>query len=319
MEDPQKPGSEDYRAQSAATPTPQGKAARSATSVRKKLTFVAVLIFALLVYWLLTRPGSSDTANISSPVPRPDPTSEGIPAQPSKNRTSLPDNSVRGDASHESKAKDLFFQARAACLAIGLEITTNGTALKCDAQKAISLYRQGLALNPQDADAHTNLGNLLLFTKNYEAAKQQYVDALSLEPTNPEYMLRVAEVLEHLGEHQKSEQMYERASRSAKPDDVDYLEHLAEIKENAGDLSSAVKYFHRACQLGYQDACFSEMSASSRLETDEVPVHPKPKNSRGVNRPTPHEGAQNCCDCGPELSNNDCFLKCNAMIPRCRD
>jgi hypothetical protein len=28
--------------------------------------------------------------------------------------------------------------------------------------------------------------------------------------------------------------------------------------------------------------------------------------------------AQDCCDCAPTASDQQCFMQCNAMIPRCR-
>jgi TPR repeat protein len=44
----------------------------------------------------------------------------------------------------------------------------------------------------------------------------------------------------------------------------------------------------------------------------------KPSNKEPAQRePTTGERPQGCCDCGPELSDNACFLKCNALIPRC--
>jgi hypothetical protein len=33
--------------------------------------------------------------------------------------------------------------------------------------------------------------------------------------------------------------------------------------------------------------------------------------------PPPSNQGQNCCDCGPELTNLQCFTKCNALLPRC--
>ncbi len=32
---------------------------------------------------------------------------------------------------------------------------------------------------------------------------------------------------------------------------------------------------------------------------------------------SPKASTEQCCDCGPELSDRDCFLKCNALLPRC--
>jgi hypothetical protein len=48
------------------------------------------------------------------------------------------------------------------------------------------------------------------------------------------------------------------------------------------------------------------------------PSSAQPSGTPEVDTTEP-EGTQNCCDCGPESSDNDCFMKCNAMIPRCSD
>ena len=148
--------------------------------------------------------------------------------------------------------------------------------------------------------------------------KQEYEHALALEPSNLYYMLDVGGMLHKLGRHQEGDQMLERATRLAKNDDGDFFLALAQTREELGDLAGAVRYYQRACKLDVADACSDEVSAQFRLQRPDL-QHPTKSAAKRptVNPPPVKHPPQNCCDCAPQMTNMQCFQKCNAMIPRC--
>jgi hypothetical protein len=229
--------------------------------------------------------------------------------------------------SAQERATGLFKQARAICAFRGRSVlkptrpqVTVGSKVDvdelCDVPQAISLYRQGLTLNSRDAQAHDELGNLYQVARKPALAMQEDEAALALEPSNAYYLLHVGDDLRRQGRREEARQMYDRAERQYhaaeelakqlnKTADPQFLFELGQAKAALlGDPAAALQYYDRACKSGYDIAC--SQAIFTRFNSQHSDESPAPSKKR-----------ENCCDCGPELSNNECFLKCNALIPRC--
>jgi hypothetical protein len=284
------------------------------TCIAALVTYSAVFSFFILVLSSATPANSSaqkttpqaanDRPFAQEAPPSHPPGTQAVAPVPTNKYPYLP-SFERFNPSGEN---DLFAQARLVCIGLGLEITTNGTTIKCNADEAISLYRRGLLINPGNTRALKELGDLLYGTGKYDAAKQEYDEALSLAPSNVYYMLDVGRALHTLGRHREGDQMFERASRLAKSDDYEFLLALGQTREGLGDLAGALPYYERACKLGDDDACRQAVFARFNIQRPDLQRPAKTP----ANNPT-----KNCCDCAPELTNMQCFQKCNAMIPRC--
>jgi len=70
-----------------------------------------------------------------------------------------------------------------------------------DYPKAVDLIQQSLKYNPDDTDAHLNLGYAFLLQRNYPAAEAQYLAVLKISPREPVANKMYARLLELRGQN----------------------------------------------------------------------------------------------------------------------
>lgn len=111
--------------------------------------------------------------------------------------------------------------------------------------EAIADYRKVLRIKPDDADAHTNLGNALSTLGQYEQAVASYTKALKLKPNFHLAHYNFGNALQNLGRHEDALASYARAVR-IKPD-------FAAAHNGLGNVLYRLKR-HKAALLSYANA-----------------------------------------------------------------
>jgi choline-sulfatase len=154
-----------------------------------------------------------------------------------------------------------------------------------DYERAVALYRQAVAIAPQDRDArynlavtlqeagradealealtaairvdpgrpeaHNALGIALAVHGDLEAARQQLAQAVELDPHNSRAFNNLGNVLRDLKRPDEAERAYQRAAELA-PDYADPLNGIGTLEVQRGSPASAIPYFDRALALGPQ-------------------------------------------------------------------
>lgn len=77
--------------------------------------------------------------------------------------------------------------------------------------KAIEYFQRGLSIDPRDADAHLQMGRLLLASGQTQQAKTHLEHASELRPTDLPSVLNLAIACEKLGEYARARELLERA------------------------------------------------------------------------------------------------------------
>jgi tetratricopeptide (TPR) repeat protein len=116
--------------------------------------------------------------------------------------------------------------------------------------EAIARYRQVLTVNPNLAQAHANLGNVLLDTRPAEAIAE-YDEALRLEPNNPDVHFNLAAVLALQGRTAEAIPHLEESIRFSKSSASQAEAHnrLGEVLAMAGKLEEAILHYQMALKL----------------------------------------------------------------------
>ena len=83
--------------------------------------------------------------------------------------------------------------------------------IRNDPEKAISEYRQLLELNPGDADAMVNLGNIYYGIGSTEKARHWYLEALMADPDHVEGNYNFANLLDEHGDVETAVVFYLRS------------------------------------------------------------------------------------------------------------
>ena len=109
-----------------------------------------------------------------------------------------------------------------------------------DLENAPEAYTQAIRLNPENADAHVNLGRLLQLKGDLKNAKRHYERALSAVTDHQLALYNMGTVFDELDEVGKAAEYY---SRSPAVPDAHY--NLARICELKGDEVSALRHMRR--------------------------------------------------------------------------
>ena len=154
-----------------------------------------------------------------------------------------------------------------------------GLSLMDDAVKS---YEKAVAIKPDYADAHFNLGNILRdlgeldgaiksygktieIMPDYDAAQhnlgvalqelgqfdeaiEHYEKALSINPDNTELLINLGFIYQDLGELDEAIEHYEKAL-SINPDNVRTLNNLGVILRDLGQVDDAIKYYKKALAI----------------------------------------------------------------------
>lgn len=122
-----------------------------------------------------------------------------------------------------------------------------------DAAGAEEAYRAVLALDPEDPNAHLEIGLLHEQRDEPAEAEEHFVEALKSDPTNPRALYSYASLYYATDDLQTAEELLARALAF----DEGYspaLSALASIRARSGDYEASLGYMEKAVEAGERDA-----------------------------------------------------------------
>lgn len=124
-----------------------------------------------------------------------------------------------------------------------------------DYEAALASYQDAVQRNPSDAEAHSNLGQLLVRLKRPGEAVPHFDRAISLIPDRWAYHFNRGRALALLQQWDASIAAY-RTAEQLYPDDYAIAFNLAQTLHRKGDEAAAVEQYRRAIALDPNDASF---------------------------------------------------------------
>jgi tetratricopeptide (TPR) repeat protein len=115
-------------------------------------------------------------------------------------------------------------------------------------EEARAAYTRALALEPDHADAHVNLGRLLQLEGRSEEAIEHYADSLGSGSADPTAAFNLGTALESLGESTEAVSAYRRALE-LDPDFADAHFNLARLYQQLGCRTQAIPHLCAYQQL----------------------------------------------------------------------
>ena len=119
--------------------------------------------------------------------------------------------------------------------------------------KAVQAYLQALEINPNDASAYKNLGDLLVEQGNLEEAIQTYRQALELDPNDASAYNNLGGALVGQGDLEESIRVY-RQALELDPNDADIYYNFGRALIGQGNLEEAVQVYYQALEINPNDA-----------------------------------------------------------------
>jgi tetratricopeptide (TPR) repeat protein len=119
-------------------------------------------------------------------------------------------------------------------------------------------FEKAVAVDPNNADAHYNLGLIYFGDRNLEKAVVQYKKAIALDPRHANARLNLGIALAQAGSYDQAVAEYEEAIK-VRPDFAEAYNNLAVAQENRGKLEEAKKAYREATRIkpGYFDATYN--------------------------------------------------------------
>ena len=123
--------------------------------------------------------------------------------------------------------------------------------------KAIEIYEEILAIDPDFAVAYAGMGDALFQSERYEEAIEPLERSIELDSSSPAtiagYLLLLGEAASKLGRSADAAQYYERALELA-PQDASVLEHLAMVRFGEERYEDALRLITSARDIRPEDA-----------------------------------------------------------------
>lgn len=149
------------------------------------------------------------------------------------------DGQPQGDG---SSSPDPRLTTSEATLATAADMYQLGCNLEEVAPEAARVaYQRALALQPDFAEAHVNLGRLLHESGDLSFAEQHYRSALVLQPDDATARFNLGVVLEDLGRPDDALEMYE-ATVTSVPNHADAHFNAARLYDRAGQYEAALRH-----------------------------------------------------------------------------
>ena len=115
-------------------------------------------------------------------------------------------------------------------------------------EEAIEAYNKALSLKPDYAEAYNNMGNILMDQGKLEGATEAYNKALSLKPDYADAYYNHGNVLKDQGKLEEAIKAYQKAL-SLKPDYVKAHKNMGVVLINQGKLDEAIEAYKKALSL----------------------------------------------------------------------
>jgi Tfp pilus assembly protein PilF len=109
-------------------------------------------------------------------------------------------------------------------------------------------FEKAVALDPNNADAHYNLGLIYFGDRQLEKAVVQYKKAIAIDPKHANARLNLGIALAQAGSFDQAVTEYQEAIK-VKPDFAEAYNNLAVAQENRGKLEEAKKDYRKAVQI----------------------------------------------------------------------
>ena len=122
-------------------------------------------------------------------------------------------------------------------------------------EEALAQYRAAIERNPEDAESHSNLGQVLVRLNRAGEAIPHFDRALQLIPDRWAYQFNRARALGLLNRWDEAVEAYRRA-QGLFPDDYATAFNLGQALHKQGDEAAAVEQYQRAIALDPSDASF---------------------------------------------------------------
>jgi len=133
---------------------------------------------------------------------------------------------------------------------------------------AAASYREALAEAPDLLPAHVNLGVVLSEMGDHAAALEEYRAALAMDPTSPVLLKQVGELCVRTGDTAGALEAFERAL-AGDPADAALLRRVAGMKQTAGNVDDAVALLKNAVEARPDDAdAWAELGTALVLKGD---------------------------------------------------
>ncbi len=126
-------------------------------------------------------------------------------------------------------------------------------------------------LPPPESDYHRKLGYYLLIYKNWEAAENEFRQALALSPDNPENQRALGRLYFLLKNFKKSRRCYLKAL-SLSPDNAQWYSELGEVEERRGEGRKALDCYLKAYRLAPSQKSYPERAGRLILTTRCAPA-----------------------------------------------
>ncbi|HEX4143075.1 MAG TPA: sulfotransferase [Pirellulales bacterium] len=115
-------------------------------------------------------------------------------------------------------------------------------------EEAAAAYRRVLAIRPNLAEAHVNLGNVLTEQRKLDDAAAQYKSAIALNPNLFQACNNLGNILREQGELEQALAHYHQAI-ALNPDYADAHNNVAGVLRSQGKLAEAVERYQHAIAL----------------------------------------------------------------------
>jgi tetratricopeptide (TPR) repeat protein len=121
--------------------------------------------------------------------------------------------------------------------------------------RALALYQDAVRKNPDDAEAWSNIGQVLVRLNRAAEAVPNFERAIAILPSRWAYHFNLARAHGLLNDWPKAIESY-RAAQQLYPDDYAIAFNLGSALRKAGDHAGAVEQFKKAVSLDPQDPTF---------------------------------------------------------------
>jgi tetratricopeptide (TPR) repeat protein len=141
--------------------------------------------------------------------------------------------------------------------------------------EAIAHYEKAIALKPDDFAAHNNLGNALVALNRHDDAIAHYQQALALRPDLAGAHMNFGNALQAAGRNEEAVRAYEQAL-ALKPDLAAALMNLGNSLQAMERTEAAIEHYQKALALtpAYPEAHMNLASSLERLDRyDEAVAH----------------------------------------------